>query len=281
MAQEIQLHGSSLHPDPGQWSHEDFVAAWQANDNHATWNKALLAAAYEAAGHGDLKRYADAVGVAYSTMKGYRSVARAYAKGSDVRTFPFGVAETLMGQEDRFELVSRSEPWTVAEARELVARRKAGKALVRSGPHKDIRQELDRGKPGKPPGPPPEQVAGAVPATAETVTTATEPGPEPHAHVFACSCGKTDTAFSEQAGQLMEELEEARKNACGHDPAWHQQAEWLLKQMADKGWAWDGAKFAKPPPAVAGEHAGHRVVSNKGARWFCETCREWFDRAAA
>ena len=79
----------------------------------------------------------------------------------------------------------------------------------------------------------------------------------------------------------MAELEQARKNACGHDAAWHAQAEWLLAQMAAQGFTWDGRKFAKPPPAVAGEHAGHRVTPNKGARWFCETCKKWFDRPEA
>jgi hypothetical protein len=127
-----------LPPDPDSWSHEDFVAAWLANDNYATWNRAALAAAYESR-HGDLKRYAAAVGVAYQTLRNYRSVAKAYAKCPDVGTIPFGVAEALVGHPDRFALVSRPEPWTVAEARELV---KARREEARRDPHADLKASL-------------------------------------------------------------------------------------------------------------------------------------------
>jgi hypothetical protein len=127
---------------------------------------------------------------------------------------------------------------------------------------------------------------GTAETTTETSAAATER--KPHVcRAFACpECGKTDTAFGEQAGKLMDELQEARKAACGHGAAWHEQAEWLLALAAGKGWAWDGRQFAKPGPAgqaaVAGKHAGHRVTANqKNTRARCETCREWFDTAAA
>ena len=38
--------------------------------------------------------------------------------------FSVGVAEALCAQRDRLELVSREQPWTVAEARALVTSRK-------------------------------------------------------------------------------------------------------------------------------------------------------------
>jgi hypothetical protein len=118
-----------LHPDPAQWSHDEFVAAWQENDDRSTWNRALLATAYQGA-HGDLKRYADAVGASCQTLKNYRSVVKAYAelggipKSTDVGTFPFGVADALRGQQDRLELVRREQPWSVEEARLLVQSRR-------------------------------------------------------------------------------------------------------------------------------------------------------------
>ena len=78
-----------LYEDPASLPYDGLVAAWHEVESRSAWLKARLAAAVP---KGKLKRYAADVGVAYSTVAGYRSVAAAYAKFSDVRKFPFGAA---------------------------------------------------------------------------------------------------------------------------------------------------------------------------------------------
>ena len=101
--------------------YDALVAAWHEVDSRSAWFKARLAATVP---KGKLKQYADDVGVAYQTVKNYRAVAEKYPpESTDVGTFPFGAAEALMAQGDRLELAGRPEPWTVREARGLVAER--------------------------------------------------------------------------------------------------------------------------------------------------------------
>jgi hypothetical protein len=151
---EIQLHAPGLPADPASPSYADLVAAWHEADSRSAWFRARLAAVVA---EEDLRRYAADVGVAHSTVKSYRAVARAYdAANLDVQIVAFGVAAAFMGLEDRLELVSRAEPWTVAEARDLAAAR-AQRALPsakrrRGRPRK--RPEQETGQPGgsEPPG---------------------------------------------------------------------------------------------------------------------------------
>ena len=279
MGAELDFCDSRLPADLAALSRDELVDLGRRVVAFGQWALGDLAGAVQTAyGEGDLARYADEIGVSYATLRDCRRVSAAFpAEYVERSANSWSVYRVLASRRDGVQLVSREKPWTVAEARALVA------------PKPKPPQQI-AGKPAAPQKPP-EQVAKT--ADTETVTAITEPGGggqdtsqqqerEKHVCRFACRCGKTDTAFSEQAGQLMDELEEARKAACGHDAAWHAQAEWLHARAVAQGWAWDGRQFAKPPPAVAGKHAGHRVTANgKNSRAHCETCREWFSTAAA
>ena len=165
-------------------------------------------------------------------------------------------------------------------------------------PHADIRPEPDPAPPrperARAAPPRPEPVLGSVTAAAETVTTTTSAAEEettekkPHVCRFACQgCGKPDTAFSEQAGKLMDELEALRaQKQCGHDAAWHGQAEWLHAQMAAKGFAWDGRQFAKPPasgpaPSACSRGGRHTVARQGDGSTRCGKCHQDLGTAVA
>jgi hypothetical protein len=203
MAADVELY-----EDPAGLPYDGLVAAWHEVESRSAWFKARLAAAVP---RGKLKQYAADVGAAYSTVAGYRSVAVAYAKVSDVRNIPFGAAEALLAQEDRFELVSRAEPWTVREARELVAERaRAALPPAKRGPGRPRKPQQDHlsrngtggqqqenvsadhtpngssGGDDAKPGPVPEparEVQDSVQTgdtgTAVAPATSAEPGPEP------------------------------------------------------------------------------------------------------
>jgi hypothetical protein len=201
MAADVELY-----EDPAGLPYDGLVAAWHEVESRSAWFKARLAAAVP---RGKLKQYAADVGAAYSTVAGYRSVAVAYAKVSDVRNIPFGAAEALLAQEDRFELVSRAEPWTVREARELVAERaRAALPPAKRGPGRPRKPQQDHlsrngtggqqqenvsadhttngssgGEDGKPVPEPAGQVQGSVQigdtGTGAAPATAAEPDPEP------------------------------------------------------------------------------------------------------
>jgi hypothetical protein len=223
MAADIQPYDPGLpdlHPDSAQWSHEDFVAAWEANDNRFAWSRAFLAAAYSGA-HGDLQRYADAVRIGYQTMRKYRSVLKAYAKCSDVGTFTFGVAEALMAQKDRLELVQREQPWSVEEARLLVqSRRVVSRPKVVQARAEPVKPPVsadhtpnarNRAEDSEPPNLPssvtlPAPVQETAPQVPATVTadeeTASQDKPHVHAYKMRCECGQEDKAFSADFGKL-------------------------------------------------------------------------------
>ena len=172
-------------------------------------------------------------------------------------------------------------------------------------PHKDLKAELAGKGPSSagnsPPGPvttrqqlridrraaetagKAEPVPGSVigddeETAADEETAVPDSAPEkPHACRFACRCGKTDTAFSENVGQLMAELEKAQP--CGHGAAWHEQAEWLHAQMAAKGFAWDGRQFARPPasgpaPSACSRGGRHTVARQGDGSTRCGKCHQ-------
>lgn len=126
MSGEVELYA-----DPSGLPYDDLVAAWGEVDSRSAWVKARLAAAVPRA---KLERFAADVGVARQTVLNYRSVGKAYPpETTDVSSFPFGAAETLAGQQDRLELAGRAEPWTVREARLLVAERGRTAREIASG----------------------------------------------------------------------------------------------------------------------------------------------------
>ena len=210
-----------LYEDPAGLPYDGLVAAWHEVDSRSAWLKARLAAAVP---REKLRQYAADVGAAHSTVASYRSVGKAYATISDVRNLPFAVAETLMGQEDHLELAGRGEPWTVREARELVAERaraalppgKRGRGRPRKPEPVTAKPEPVTAKPepvtakpetGKntatpassPSSPVQESVQTGTGTAAEPVTTTTETAttaaaksdPEPHVHRYemTCRCG--------------------------------------------------------------------------------------------
>jgi hypothetical protein len=202
-----------LHPDPAQWSHEDFVAAWQENDDRSAWNRAVLAAAYQGA-HGDLKRYADAVGASYQTLKNYRAVVKAYAdlggipRSTDVGTFPFGVADALRGQKDRLALVRREQPWSVEEARLLVQSRRPRPRTVVRGTAEPVTPKVPTSvplpaepEPG-PPGPVQEQVTAAKPPAGPAAVPDTQPQPCPR-------CAPQIAELEQELADRLKDLEKA------------------------------------------------------------------------
>lgn len=215
MSTELEL------PDLG-WSYDDFVRAWLEVESRSAWFKARLAGSVE----GDLRQFATDVGSSYQTVCNYRSVDRAFPVGKAGASppFSFGVADALRDQEDKFELVSREEPWTVAEARLLVARRKDEKALARTAdPHKDLKVQLDRGKPSPVPdsvisdqetagtataetrtGEKPDVVIGAAGRVPATVPVKSKPDPAP------CPGCRSLQAELEKAHDRVKHLEEIR-----------------------------------------------------------------------
>jgi hypothetical protein len=93
--------------------------------------------------------------------------------------------------------------------------------------------------------------------------------------------GGTVTGITGTAAAGAAAKPDSGPQACGHDAAWHEQADWLFALAARKGLAWDGRQFAPPQRSVAGKHAGHRLTTNdKNTKAFCENCKEWFDTAA-
>jgi hypothetical protein len=127
MGAEPALYSPQLPAGPAGLTYDDLVAAWHEVESRSAWFKARLAAAVA---KGDLRRYAADVGVSYATVKHYRSVAEKYPAEKIGRpNLSFGAAAALMGLKDRLELVSREEPWTVAEARALAASRRKPAAL--------------------------------------------------------------------------------------------------------------------------------------------------------
>lgn len=125
---EIALPGPVLATEG--WEYADYVTAWQQVESFSSWARVRLAGAVETTYAGKLRQYAEDCGVAYSTMKGYRSIDAAYPVQRFGRpNLSVGVAEALMAQPDRLELAARGQPWTVAEARELAAARREPEAI--------------------------------------------------------------------------------------------------------------------------------------------------------
>jgi hypothetical protein len=138
MAQEIEKF-PQVPEDPASLPYEGYVAAWRYVENRSRWLKARLAAAVATAyGEKTLKKLAADVGVAYPTMAMYRKVGTEYpAQYSDRSEFSVSVANVLVSQPDRLELAGREEPWTVQEARELVAVRNGTKQKAHQKPEAD------------------------------------------------------------------------------------------------------------------------------------------------
>lgn len=135
MGEDIDLYSPQLPADPSGWSVDDHIAALREVDRASVWAKVritgLLAARH---GDGTLQRAAEQVGIALSTLKSWRSVDRAFPVQEFGRpNFSVAVAEAFMGLDDREALVSREEPWTQREARELAASRRKPRAARKAG----------------------------------------------------------------------------------------------------------------------------------------------------
>ena len=76
-------------------------------------------------GDGTLQLAAAETGIALATLKAWRKVDKRFPAQKYGRPyFSVGVAEAFCALEDRDKLVSREQPWTVAEARALAASRR-------------------------------------------------------------------------------------------------------------------------------------------------------------
>jgi hypothetical protein len=104
-------------------SYDSLVEAGQIVLNQTAWILGDLADKVESSyGEAKLEQYASDIGVPFSTLKRYRTVARAFPEKERRLPITFGVAQALASQPDRFELAAQ-EP-TVREARALVNARK-------------------------------------------------------------------------------------------------------------------------------------------------------------
>ena len=112
-------------------SWDELVAAGRDIIDGFQWKLGDLACEVETTyGESSLMRYAAEIVVEYSTLRGYKAVAKAFpAESVDRSTHSWTVYLALAAQPDRLELVAREERWSAREARELVASRNATQAL--------------------------------------------------------------------------------------------------------------------------------------------------------
>lgn len=191
----------SLYEDPAGLSYDDLVAAWHEVDSRSAWFKARLAAAVP---KGKLERYAADVGVSYATVRDYRQVANAYPAEKWGRPhFSFGVAKALMAQDDRFALVSREQPWTVAEARELVASRRQPRPIPQRSRPTPAAEEPRPAPPG--PVPPAPAPPGVTDATIKPPAAPEPPAAEPdsvHFHQQCPGCAHLEAELTDRLAEL-------------------------------------------------------------------------------
>lgn len=108
-------------------SWDELVAEGRLAIDGFQWKLGDLACEVETTyGESSLMRYAAEIVVEYSTLRSYKAVAQAFPAESVLRsTNSWSIYRVLVAQKDRLELAARDQPWTVAEARELVAGRSA------------------------------------------------------------------------------------------------------------------------------------------------------------
>ena len=127
MTAELTLAGTVVAANAQwqDWSYDDYVRAGREVGSRSAWMYGDLACGVETCyGEGTLARYAADIGMDYGTLRKYAWVAKAYPENVLHRTFSFSVGEILAAQPDRLELAASRE-WTVAQARDLVASRRA------------------------------------------------------------------------------------------------------------------------------------------------------------
>lgn len=73
---------------------------------------------------GDLRDFADVIGVPYNSMREYRAVADAWPTDSRL-SFSYSVHQALRALPDRFEVIECRNSWTVQEARDFVSDRRS------------------------------------------------------------------------------------------------------------------------------------------------------------
>lgn len=112
-------------PDEVGW--DELVRLGKLMDSFSRWvvgDIAILIAGQASYGDNAVERYADAIGMEYSTIRGYKMVSKAFPPESVARTtHPWSVYKELKDQPDRKKLIERKKPWTVAEARQKVEQR--------------------------------------------------------------------------------------------------------------------------------------------------------------
>lgn len=102
----------------------------KAQENGPQWVLGDLALEVETDhGEASLERYAADIEVEYNSLRRYRVVSSAYPQ-SDIRISNWSLASVFASQDDRLKLLAggnpkTSQPWTVAEARKLVNKRRA------------------------------------------------------------------------------------------------------------------------------------------------------------
>jgi hypothetical protein len=83
---------------------------------------------------GRLRDFADLISVEYNSLREYRAVSNAWPSNARRLAFPWSVHQALRGLEDRAEVIGSRDSWTVREARELAAERRA-KQRESAAPH--------------------------------------------------------------------------------------------------------------------------------------------------
>jgi hypothetical protein len=81
-----------------------------------------------------LRHFADLIGVGYNSLREYRAVSDAWPSNARRLAFPWSVHQALRSLEDRAEVIGSRDSWTVREARELAAERRA-KQREPAAPH--------------------------------------------------------------------------------------------------------------------------------------------------
>jgi hypothetical protein len=215
MAAELdipQQYAVRLRDDLG-W--DELVSIGRALESGSKWMLGDLACRVETSyGAGDLARYAEAIGVEYATLRDYKAVAQAYPAESVVRTTnPWSVYRVLVSHPQRMELVSRGQPLTVAEAREVAAsHRKPRAPRPRKRPEEKTSPPPGSSPPGEDGRPPvgPDRAADGT-GTPAGQEAAGEPGSQAPADGQAAPDSTAPEITEMPAALPAEELERLRE----------------------------------------------------------------------
>ena len=142
----LALYDPGVPADPSELSRDQLVELGRkvaAVESVSKWALGDLACQVETSyGGADLGKYAEEIGVEWSTLRDYAQVSQAFSQSVARATHSWSVYRVLAAQPDRAELVAREQPWTYREAEHL----RAGRALKSSGGSSGAR----RGRGGRP-----------------------------------------------------------------------------------------------------------------------------------